>query len=1452
MEGRSSQDVLAALASPTFGKDGSFEVNKPVGSMSISPCGRDVVLASRQGLHVVDLDSPWAPPRHLPHHTPWEVADVQWSPFPSRAHWVVSTSNQKALVWNLAMVDRQASVEHYLHAHSRAITDINFSAHHADMLATCAVDSFVHCWDLRYPAQPAFSFCDWYAGATQVKWNRQDSHVIASSHDKFLRIWDDRNGARPLRSIEAHATKIYGIDWNRVREHALLTCSLDHTIKLWDYGKGGDIPECTIHTPFPIWRARHTPFGRGILAMPQRGDNNLYLYDRHGDCQQSDNCYTSVKAFEGHRDQVKEFLWRTRGSVDDGIDNREFQLVSWGADRFLRLHALSSETLAAVGYEKGKEIDKKLNLTRKNAPYKTFREKAVQLEEHKQGNSHLRKDGITLQSRSSVLEGWAGGFLTSQSTSHVRADANRDMDPITWMKGVKIGKKEAPLEESTASLNTHDVRAGRDWEEFESLGEEIAYVGTKFSKVEFLEIDVKNRFVQVAMRGLWDSKESSTYLKCRIDFPKLYPSEAAPELTVEKTPSLNNNLLEKLQMDVVIIGTAYVDIGKGSLEALLRYLQGDQTVDEAIAWTKEEQDQSIAEIRNEDDSSSDEEDEVAQFDETEFGLSGSGVLNMADPNANMPLPGTCGALWAKDGRLVCFFQPKEEKQISLANALRLSERDGMARGRKRIFEGFGKVERNHASTSMISSLGTWNSTESASDFDGSDSERSSSDSSASSKDFNPKGLRLASNVFETEGFGLHFLQTDKVGDQTQRSAPSVGVPQVSTKMATTISIHNLELLLPSKAQLAQGYLHSGFKACKENAKVASNCGQDNLASVWLLLCLLLDEVVPLKPYHLEVDSGSLIAYSAPRKPQRKKLRSLSKRDSNLGNRNTLGQVKWAYHPFGARLLVKNLYVIGFIVVRLRSCANILRFHYFSEMADVQMLALMACVLSFGANYRQAATQTDARVDAGNLSMATDRKQTSVAGYFPSPTVASSILGVSKVRSSNSNDPSKLPRNPPTFSSSSGGAAAQIGPTDSTGPETASDFKTIKWNLDNADGGNLLSGSPEMIRPINKSTTNLASAFAATFPRPFSFSASTSSSPPAAPFPTKRISPIGSLAILHDRNDLAESSLYKQPQASRLVTSSPRDISAIDFGALGSQKKGAARGSRRPQSAKIRLRNQDQFQIDGYSHSPLLDPEDASTYQSHREVYAEMLSYWQRPIERAEVLKHNDWAVGKSIGNGRFVAKEGTDTLSIGKKASAEHPATAKRGKMLDVSVHCRTCDLAQRPTPGHVRTSCPRCGTSTDSVYCVLCDTTILQTLSSPCLKCGHVMCTDCREDWLRVAVSQDEMCVTGCECSCIVSDSPVVQWYDSGKGDPQSSGTRAATDKRGTRPKRIDLDMKWKDVEEDLAYESLAKNLGASRKPSRASIRPSKSQVWRGRERRGASMGTVEEGRDRNIWLGI
>jgi hypothetical protein len=67
--------------------------------------------------------------------------------------------------------------------------------------------------------------------------------------------------------------------------------------------------EEVIVTDTPIWRARNTPFGNGVLIMPQRTESKLSLYNR-------DSPESPVHAFEGHKDTVKEFVWRWKGDIN--------------------------------------------------------------------------------------------------------------------------------------------------------------------------------------------------------------------------------------------------------------------------------------------------------------------------------------------------------------------------------------------------------------------------------------------------------------------------------------------------------------------------------------------------------------------------------------------------------------------------------------------------------------------------------------------------------------------------------------------------------------------------------------------------------------------------------------------------------------------------------------------------------------------------------------------------------------------------------------------------------------------------------------------------------------------------------------------------------------------------------------------------------------------------------
>ncbi|KAK9456851.1 WD40-repeat-containing domain protein [Dipodascopsis uninucleata] len=572
-----STGPISPWQSKTFGTTLSLHLDRAVGAMTISPSGRDVVLASRNGLYVVDLDDPYCPPRFLRHTTLWEVADVQWSPHAAKYTWVISTSNQKAMVWNMALPASNA-IEHVLHAHTRAITDINFHAHDPERLATCAVDAFVHCWDMRSPEKPVQSFCDWRASATQVKWNRQNPHVVASSHDRFVRVWDDRMGAKPLRTINAHSNKIHGVDFNRVCETRLVTCSSDKTVKFWDYSNEKDEPMKVIETEFPVWRARHTPFGDGTLIMPQRGGKNaLHLIsNREGSEYDSENQISNpmkaVAEFIGHSEPVKEFLWRTRGG-ESGIDDREFQLVTWSKDHDLRLWSISNETFEAVHHARNKPL--KYKLTRMGTPYVTFsKEPMVDDDSDVFSLSPLNIRNAV----SSSTGGRAGHFGGRLPVHRYMTRGGRGYDKIShlnWLSGVRIGRSAfAKPDENTAFNEREGIP--------ENLGEEVSIVGNKFPKIAFEKIDVNSGNIVVCLNGPWGFNSSLIFIRLLAKFPLEYPHHKSPSLEIEPSKDMTNKDLKSIMSQIQLIAKRFTDRDKYCLEPCLRYLMGEKFILEQL------------------------------------------------------------------------------------------------------------------------------------------------------------------------------------------------------------------------------------------------------------------------------------------------------------------------------------------------------------------------------------------------------------------------------------------------------------------------------------------------------------------------------------------------------------------------------------------------------------------------------------------------------------------------------------------------------------------------------------------------------------------------------------------------------------------------------------------------------------------------------------------------------
>jgi WD repeat-containing protein 59 len=1274
-------------------------------------------------------------------------------------------------------------VEFVLHGHTRAITDINFSAHHPDVLATCAVDSFVHCWDLRVPARPVISFSDWFAGATQVKWSRQVSHAIASSHDKYLRIWDDRMGAYPVRSIEAHDTKIYGIDWNRHEKNRIVTCSLDKSIKFWDCDNLEDVPERVINTPFPAWRARHTPFGWGLLAMPQRGNGDLHLYDRRSvNGEYVNGEVPEVVRFKGHKGQVKEFLWRPRGTITDGVDHRDFQLVTWGTDHKLRLHRMVPETLSAIGYEKGVTQISSLNFTRRGAKYKTFRNEPSEelfneVFDSQAGSSpaagqsfHPRPRGSTSVGMSKVVtphpQGWLqGNNVTARIGMHGRTGARQIMNPIDWMKNVK-----------STSWNP------------ETLGDEIVQVSEKFTNVDFDSVDMPQRKALISMHAPWGDTSAPIFMKIDIKFPIAYPRDSAALFTVQKTAAMTDELAGILSKELRTIAETYVSRKRGCLEAVLRYLLREQDMEQIVSWIPDESMEDsklVDDIRFEAEVSSDEDD----LGGSSF-QGPSGVINSSEAlnaNVRVPVRKSCGALWADSGKLVCFFPSQLKQQTSFIDLLGTHTADGDKIDK--IFEGFGRLKTD--SPGAKTTLRTVTSGEDQTSELSDDSSFSSSSSPGSSDDL----VSLPNRFYPQNAWrvGGAALQRSRSADCSTQSALGLSKAKLGADFSSnTVSIRDLNELLPSKRELAMEYIvfGKGPDVCAYNAEVAMKHGHEDISHIWRLMRLILSDEVPLESISNSYASSDVLVVA------RSTSEFLKENDSGVdlsydGKIRTSkveipGRVRWGESALGGKYLVPAL------------------IRHFESLGDVQMLAMLSCV--FAEPRASTSSAVRSREQNHHFSMQAKAPGFSVE-YHPSPEVARSVINKApntSFASANTTTTAAHPYNVTLTDKVGYSNPTTPGSTGTTPPNLTQHLQTDRRRSSRLSGMDArdhiyrhststthsgpvsLSTSPEDTRSTHRSNSNRT--FSISKASLSALAPSFSQSPPnvSGSGGHKRSSPVGSLIGHHvhasgwiaasifggsgagrGKLDITAQTVRPRRGSAHLVPSSTiaghsqslsSDGDAIERvrGASNSvstlRSRGTTRstsqsmtrsGTKRKVKIKSALHNQDMFDQEGYASVPLLDPNLDWKYRAYRVSYAHLLGVWGLHTQRAEVLQFDgllsqstpllkgpvpDRSVdddGLALGN--LLRRK---TLDVNRNNIAE-----KRG--LELRRRCNQCGEMLKPIEKNgvpIGWHCAECGRaqtkSSTRTLCAIC-TKSITGLMVPCLNCGHVNCLSCHRQWL-------------------------------------------------------------------------------------------------------------------------
>ena len=345
---------------------------------------------------------------------------------------------------------------------------------------------------------------------------------------------------------------------------------------------------------------------------------------------------------------------------------------------------------------------------------------------------------------------------------------------------------------------------------------------------------------------------------------------------------------------------------RNSFEAVLRFLLGEQSLEESLRWLKKSRSESDRGIGQGLSSSSDDDDEaLGRYARPEVG-----VLELNDPlvalnnaQCNVPLPKACGALWAGNGRLVCFFPIKQEKETSLLGQS-LTGNIPLQKGSRDLFEGFGRLNStNYRQKRVVSTAGTTVVGESDDD----DFELSSSETSSSSD-----GLGLSSHHFMPTvpwtGSAARISQ-DFAIDASQRSIGDTGQPStVASKASMVVSIRDYSKLLCVKECLGRKYvIHGGHSAAIHNANVARNFGFEDLADAWAFASLILQDKVPVQtlrgPNLDECFHVMMRHVVSPPREQRNSIElSLGVRENALLSEHLL-PVQWAGHPFGRGWLV---------------------------------------------------------------------------------------------------------------------------------------------------------------------------------------------------------------------------------------------------------------------------------------------------------------------------------------------------------------------------------------------------------------------------------------------------------------------------------------------------------------------------------------------------------------------
>ncbi|KAH6903445.1 vacuolar membrane protein [Coprinopsis sp. MPI-PUGE-AT-0042] len=596
-------------------------VGDAVGNMSISP--------SRKGLYIIDLENTEKRPRFLPQGGTWDVADVQWNPHPSHSQYIVSTSSEKMLIWNLGITGRSA-IEHVLKSHYRAITDFNWHTTECDIVASTGIDSWIWVWDLRNPRKAGL-----WTISLQGRWNASQMestrpNVLASAHGNEVLIWDRRRGSRAQRNPWLKSRRI-----------------------------------------IPVWRARNLLLGKASSAFLNE--------ERHGSrCMQGANDLPRILRSSK---PSKATPTSSRNSCGGRPMSTNSKLVTWSKDRTLRFWPVGSEVMKSVGHMP--EI----------APSFSYRDVSEGIAAHTRtpqllsapiGNRsilaevragagpyspnlitqpHTGSSARGLAQDSHRLSPTASGATPTEPVSRARGGTMSrgavtgksvaGIEPVAWLSHVKVAKRGSSSGAGSAEPGSTSRASSID-----TRGEDPSVRNRSVSRSRATEDGregdggpslqdechdlTKKRTVTLGLHGPW-GESSSVFMRVTFTFPPKYPMaphpEGTPSVDLERSPLVSQRDRAYVLKRLKVIRENESDLAWKLVSSFFHPAKDGRMLDS--------------------ESSDDDVDNVERKKKKGKGM----TVSILRTHKNMAEPRTSQGSFGPNGELICFFRSAPRRVV---------------------------------------------------------------------------------------------------------------------------------------------------------------------------------------------------------------------------------------------------------------------------------------------------------------------------------------------------------------------------------------------------------------------------------------------------------------------------------------------------------------------------------------------------------------------------------------------------------------------------------------------------------------------------------------------------------------------------------------------------------------------------------------------------------------------